>query len=104
MNVNKMSISAIAIGFIFGMNIVVANNFSDVHATETAKLRSVDAVNENINSLDRVLNEQSVNINNPKKKGLLNPESKSNDGQDSTTGWNNKLQPYIEAHRKFWAS
>jgi len=104
MNVNKIGKKVIAITFIFSLNIVVVNNFSDVNATETTKLRSADAGIENINSLNRLLNEQSANINNPRKKWFLNPERKPNDGQHSTTGWNNKLQPYIEAHRKFWAS
>jgi hypothetical protein len=104
MNVNKMSRNVIAFALIIGLNIAVVNNFSDVNATEILKPRFVDASNENINSLNLLLDEHSANINNQRKKSLLNPEDKRNDAQQSTTGWNNKLQPYIEAHRKFWSS
>jgi hypothetical protein len=54
--------------------------------------------------LTLAIQKHSAIIRDQKKHSVCDPESTHTDASNTVTRQNSKLQPYIDAHRKFWTS
>ncbi len=104
MYLKKLWRIAVAISCLVNLNIFAAQYISEAAASELSKTRSADLGGEYANSLKHVMQQSPMKDNNPEDKKTSIPDLKQKADQQSSTGWNAKFQPYVDAHRKFWAS
>ena len=89
---------------LISLSIFTISYFSEAGATEFSKISPVNSVNNSANKLNTVIQEHSANINVQKRNSLSNPILMHKETRKPSAGWNSNLQPYIDAHRKFWTS
>lgn len=104
MYLKKSKRIAVAVMCFVNLNIFTAQFISEAAASESSQTRSADVGGEYANSLQHVMQQNPIKHCNPEDKKISNPDLKHKAGQQSSTDWNAKFQPYIDAHRKFWAS
>lgn len=117
MLIKKSRRTSIAILCLISFNIFVFQFFSVANATELSEIRSANnAGKQYTNLLNPVTPEGAFNIGDQENNKLSHPVrelseaqvgkpgSKENSRLQSSINWNSKLQPYIDAHRKFWFS
>jgi hypothetical protein len=104
MYLKKLRRIAVAILCLVNLNIFAAQYISEAAASELSKTRPADMGSEYANSLKHVMQQSPMKDSNAEDKSISNPGLKKKADQQSSTGWNAKFQPYVDAHRKFWAS